>query len=341
MEELRISTEYNEVDKAQWNYFVSNHPAGNIFHTPEIVELYEQSSKHKPMVVICLNLASEIVGILVADMQSEYSGVLGKITARAIVWGGPLIKDQNTEIGYLLLKEFDIICKKNVVYSQFRNLWNTGFLKNVFSDNKFKFEEHLDIFIDLKKGKESIWGDFHPTRRKQINRGIKREIISEIVDKLNNEDFNSCLEILRLVYGVAKLPFPKKDFFSHAFDILIKKKHLRIALARYKNEIIGFRFFLCYKGLLYDWYAGSRSAHYDKYPNDILPWEILKWGADNGYTTFVFGGAGKPNVPYGVRDYKMKFGGSLVNFGRFVKIHKPFLMIAARTGFKFWKLLRK
>ena len=38
----------------------------------------------------------------------------------------------------------------------------------------------------------------------------------------------------------------------------------------------------------------------------------------------IFGGAGKPDKPYGVRDYKLKFGGQLVNWGRFEKVHKPF-----------------
>jgi len=45
-------------------------------------------------------------------------------------------------------------------------------------------------------------------------------------------------------------------------------------------------------------------------------------------------------VPYGVRDYKMKFGGTMVELGRYEKIHHPSLMQAAKTGFKFWKKLK-
>jgi hypothetical protein len=36
-------------------------------------------------------------------------------------------------------------------------------------------------------------------------------------------------------------------------------------------------------------------------------------------------GAGKPGVPYGVRDFKLRFGGDLVEHGRFLHINKPTL----------------
>jgi lipid II:glycine glycyltransferase (peptidoglycan interpeptide bridge formation enzyme) len=36
-------------------------------------------------------------------------------------------------------------------------------------------------------------------------------------------------------------------------------------------------------------------------------------------------GAGKPNGEYGVREFKRGFGSNLVNYGRFVKLHKPLI----------------
>ena len=85
-------------------------------------------------------------------------------------------------------------------------------------------------------------------------------------------------------------------------------------------ELIGVRLELCYKGLIYDWYAGSDDQFKNRYPNDFLPFHILFWGKENGFDKFDFGGAGKPDKPYGVREHKLKFGGELVNFGRYEKI---------------------
>jgi lipid II:glycine glycyltransferase (peptidoglycan interpeptide bridge formation enzyme) len=130
-------------------------------------------------------------------------------------------------------------------------------------------------------------------------------------------------------------------FFQKANNIFGNRGYLKSILATFEGKIIGFRFLLGYNGLLYDWYAGSLPEYKEKYPNDILPWEIMKWGISNGFKTFDFGGAGKPGINYGVRDYKMKFGGELVNFGRFEKVHKPFLLFIAKFAFTIWKQIKR
>jgi lipid II:glycine glycyltransferase (peptidoglycan interpeptide bridge formation enzyme) len=48
-------------------------------------------------------------------------------------------------------------------------------------------------------------------------------------------------------------------------------------------------------------------------------------------------GAGKPDIPYGVRDFKMAFGGQLVEHGRFLCIHKPLLYWIGRLAVKWIK----
>ena len=48
-------------------------------------------------------------------------------------------------------------------------------------------------------------------------------------------------------------------------------------------------------------------------------------------------GAGKPNVPYGVRDFKAEFGGQLVEHGRFLHICQPFLYRIGTLGVRLLK----
>jgi lipid II:glycine glycyltransferase (peptidoglycan interpeptide bridge formation enzyme) len=55
-------------------------------------------------------------------------------------------------------------------------------------------------------------------------------------------------------------------------------------------------------------------------------WHILKWGAENHYCIYDFGGAGKPGEHYGVRDFKAKFGGELVCYGRNTWVSMPALL---------------
>ena len=46
---------------------------------------------------------------------------------------------------------------------------------------------------------------------------------------------------------------------------------------------------------------------------------------------------GKPNQHYGVRDYKLKFGGKLVNFGRYEIVHKKHLFKIGKIGYYLFK----
>jgi lipid II:glycine glycyltransferase (peptidoglycan interpeptide bridge formation enzyme) len=76
--------------------------------------------------------------------------------------------------------------------------------------------------------------------------------------------------------------------------------------------------------------------------NELLVWDILKWGQDNGYRRYDFGGAGRPEEKYGVRDFKGKFGGDLVCYGRNVCVHAPVIFRLCQWGYKplrhlFWR----
>ncbi|MFZ2339148.1 MAG: GNAT family N-acetyltransferase [Bacteroidales bacterium] len=335
-----VIRDYREVDRDNWAQFVAGHPQGNIFHTPEMFDLFSSDKKNDTVFISVVTPAKMIIGLLIAYIHKEFKGFAGEFTSRAIIWGGPLILENDPVTAELLIEELNIICRKKAVYSQFRNLWDIGHYKNNFEKAGYKYEDHLNFLFNLNIGEELLWKNIHPTRRKQINRSIKRGVNSRISDELMQDELEGCYFILKQVYDSAKLPYPDFEYFQRVFQILGKLGYLKTILATLDEKIIGFRFFLAYKGLLYDWYAGSLPEHHDKYPNDLLPWELMKWGSNNGYHIFDFGGAGKPGVPYGVRDYKMKFGGQLVNYGRYEKVHKPIIMMLARIGFKIWRLFK-
>ena len=58
-------------------------------------EVYQNTNKYEPVFLAVVNNAAEISGTLLAVIQKEYSGVLGNFTARSIIQGGPLIKDDD------------------------------------------------------------------------------------------------------------------------------------------------------------------------------------------------------------------------------------------------------
>ena len=328
------------IDKEEWGEFVYNHPHGNIFQTPEMYEVYQQTKKYEPIFVAVVNENEEIIGTLLAVIQKEHSGLLGKFSSRSIVWGGPLVKNYDSGILDCILSEYNKTIKGKAIYSQFRNLWDWKEKKEIYESNGFNYEEHLDILFDLKKSEDDLWKEMKGARRKGIKRSYKKGIEIRSIDLTNNKIINEAYNIIHNVYSKIKLPLPGEDFFKGAVEILDRNKYLYTIGAFLNAELIGVRFVLCYKNLIYDWYAASKDEYLSCRPNDVLPWEIMKWGVNNGFDVFDFGGAGKPGIPYGVRDYKLKFGGQLVNFGRFIKVHNPLLMELGKAGLNLYRKFR-
>jgi len=336
VEKYRIVRELN---KKEWSEFVNNNHHGNIFQTPEMFEVLKKTKNNEPKLFAAINIESKkIIGILISVIQKEYSGIIGSFTARSVIWGGPLVINDNKEINETLINYYNENIKRKAIFSQFRNLWNQESNRNYFENNGFEYEEHLNILIDLKKSEEELWKNVYSKRRNEIRRAKKE---GTTVKELNDEHgIKEAYNILKEVYDMASLPLHDWSMFEATCKILYPKNMVKFFGAFNEGKLIGTIIVLCYKDMIYNWYAGSLRQYYNKYPNDLLPWEVFLWGKKNGYKIFDFGGAGKPNVPYGVRDYKKKFGGVFINFGRFEKIHKPTFMKFGRVGLKFWQKLR-
>lgn len=66
-------------------------------------------------------------------------------------------------------------------------------------------------------------------------------------------------------------------------------------------------------------------------------WHVLNWGATHGMAVYDFGGAGRPDEEYGVREFKAKFGGELVSFGRNRLVHAPTLLQLSTIGYGLYR----
>ncbi|MCP5048325.1 MAG: GNAT family N-acetyltransferase, partial [bacterium] len=183
----------------------------------------------------------------------------------------------------------------------------------------FAYEEHLDILMDLTQTQEELSSKMHKERRHNVRRAVNKG--TEFKELILPEEIETGLNLLTETYKRVKLPLAHPTLFNAAYIILYPKQMVRYFGAVNNGKLIGMRIVLTYKDLVYDWYAGASHQDRNKYPNDFLPWKIILWGKEQGFHTFDFGGAGKPGVPYGVRDYKLKFGGELVNYGRFLNVH--------------------
>jgi len=327
---MQILDNFSSIERYKWAQFVLNHPQGNIFQTPEMYEIFEKTKNYYPL-IISLKSKGKIAGIFLSVIQKEYPA-LGILTSRSIVWGGPLVIPENPKLVTLLLNEYKSQIGGKALYTQIRNLYDTNNLQIDLESQGFKFSDHLNYILDIEAGEEYVWKSMNKKRRNTIKKAIKSDL--KIIEVDNLEEITYSYNILEKVYNNARLPLADFSLFKNSFEILGPKRMIKCFSAIFDGKSIGTLWILTYNGRIYDWYSGSLNEYLNKCPNDLLIWHAIKWGINAKFKSFDFGGAGKPDVPYGVRDFKKKFGGVETNFGRFEKSHSPILHSMLQTSFK-------
>ena len=336
MIKVKIISE-NEITKKEWSEFVYNHTKGNVFQTPEMYEVYKRTKNYEPVFVGVTDNSGDIVGLLLSVIQKEFSGPLSIFSSRCVTWGGPLIKkdlDRENKNAVLetILKEQNKIAKKKALYMEFRNLWDTSESKMFFVNYGYDYEDHLNVLIDLTKKEDELWKQMKKSRRWGVKRANKIGLLFE--DRCNVEIF---YKLVKDTYIRAKIPLADKRLFKSVVEIMGPKNMANIFCAKNPNEdILASWFQLTYKNLVYDWYAGSTIDGNKAHANEYLGWNILLWSKAKGYKTYDFGGAGRPKEDYGPGKFKMEFGGTVVNYGRYKQIYKRNTMRIAEMGLKLW-----
>lgn len=328
--------QYSEIDRTQWSNFVHQHHKGNVFQTPEIYDVYTQTLGYTPQVLGLVH-DKQFIGLLLWVVIRE-KGIKSKFSARSIIQGAPLVKDDKPEYMEALLEAYEKQRDKKVIYTQIRNHFEMLTVNDVFQKYGYRFKSHLNFIISLDSI-DAVWNRIGKGRIKQIKKAEKNGLYVDVYGpgKVNDDCLNLGYDIIKSVYQHAKLPLVGIEQV-HAMN---RQELLVLFVVRdVAGNMLGCRFGLLYNNSIYGWYAGSYSKYYSLYPNDILIWETLKWGIENGYTTFDYGGAGEPNKPYGVRAFKQQMGGALVNYGRYEKIHRCVMYWIGVLGMKCLKLLK-
>jgi len=329
-----------ELDKNKWSEFVYDHPYGNIFQTPEMFDFFESVPNYSPEIVAVTDKQDNIKALVVAVLQKEGNGLKGFLSRRAIIFGGLVIdeKDPETE-AYLeiLLRELDIILKNKSIYIEFRNFNDYSKFKKIFTRCGYEYRAHINFHIDCIDEAEML-KRISSTKRRQIRNSLKNG--AEIIIAKSEDEIFQFYNILKILYKKkVKKPLPCKEYFINFFKNQNLGKYL---LIKYKDKIIGG--IMCpilNNRVIYEAYVAGEDRKYKKiYPSILATYAAMDYAVKNKIKRFDFMGAGKPDQDYGVREFKSKFGGKLVDFGRFERINNKFLYFIGKTGLKIWQKLK-
>jgi lipid II:glycine glycyltransferase (peptidoglycan interpeptide bridge formation enzyme) len=336
MSSVKIISENDQIESSRWDDFVRYHPGGNFFQSAGIYKLLNDLPDFYPFCITAW-MNNELVGILQAFRQREGKGIKSYLSRRLIIYGGPLVDGRYGNDTLIARRLIETLNQKNdSLYTEFRNLTDLSEYYNIFLQAGYHYNRHLNYIVNLPGDEETALALLNSSKRRQVRKSLKNG--AEIVEPTGIEEVQRFYSILKNLYREKiKKPLPNWNFFEKFY----KSKELGVyLLIRYKGNIIGGIMCPVFNNTLYEWYICGEDGKYKNiYPSVLATYAPIQYGAKNGYKYFDFLGAGKPGQDYGVREFKSKFGGNEVEYGRFLRINNPLLYTLGKLGYKVSKKL--
>lgn len=348
---IRLLT-YYEINPLAWQKLVDQSPTATWFQTLEAYQFY--ASQKNEMIPLAIGVEEDgaLVGVVVGYITQEKNALKQFLTRRAIIVGGPLLADDisNEALTALLLavtntsslspsgvpgKVRDFVgCSfasrlQNPIYIESRNFHDYSKWKHIFEQCCFAYQPHYDIHVRCDDAHQ-----MSDRRQRELKRAIKNG--ATVTMAQSEQEIRDWYQILSKLYREkVRTPLFSEEFFLQ-FHRQQRGKYL---LVKYNGQVIGGMMCPILEGkAIYEWYVCGLDEEYrELYPSVMATNAAIEYAKANGLPLFDFMGAGKPNKPYGVRDFKMEFGGELVEHGRFLCVRKPLLYAIGKLGVKWLK----
>jgi lipid II:glycine glycyltransferase (peptidoglycan interpeptide bridge formation enzyme) len=325
----------NTLPELLWRNFVQKHPNGNIFHTPDIYDAFCHTHNHEPELWAAVK--GECVLALLLPIRINFlHGLFRSLTTRSIAYGSVLYAPgQDGKEGLAeLLQAYRQSMARTALFIELRNSYDLSEIQPILEKCQYSFENHLNFLVDTSVPAEQVLKNISKSGQRNIKKAsVKNQF--EIIEAQDASQVKICYSILKKTYANARIPLANYSLFESAFTYLYPKHMIKFLLGRAEGQFIAASVELIYKDVIYDWYRGFDRAYSSFYPNDLMVWDILKWGSENHFCTFDFGGAGKPDEKYGPREFKAKFGGKQVNYGRNICVCSSNLLRISKFGYTF------
>lgn len=333
-QEYKIINNVNEIDVNQWDNLIKHSNVATWFQTKIAYKFYESLPNIMTPFVIALVKNNVLRGLVVGYITQEKNPIKQLLTRRAIVVGGPLLANDitNQEVE-LLMSATRKSLKGKAIYIETRNFNDYSAWKEGFIASGFEYVPHLNFHVDTIS-KEIIEGNLSKSRKRDIRVSFRDGAV--IVNNPTIEQVRSYYTILADLYQTkVKLPLFPLEFFEKLYEL----DSSRFLLVEYNGEIFGGTVCVCLQNkTMFEWFVcGKDGVVKNIFPSEVATYAGLQCSVDDNCAKFDMMGAGSPNVKYGVRDFKAKFGGQLVEYGRYLCICNSLLYKLGKLGVKFLK----
>ena len=327
--------EGKSIDSALWSELVKQSSLATWFQTQEAYAFFDDLSFLEAF-AIAVESEGRLKGLVAGYIQKDGGKIKQFFSRRAIVVGGPLLSDEITdeELSFLLSELIQKLRRK-AIFIETRNFNDYSRWHSVFDRSGFDYEPHYDVQVDTSS-MELVNSKLDRNRRRNIKKALDNGVV--IDEKPSAKDLKQLYSMLVELYTTkVKTPLFPFEFFEK----LSKMPSSRFFLAKNaEGQLLGG--LICVElehRAVYAWLACGDDFNYKSLsPSVMVNYAGVSYAAREGALRFDFMGAGKPDDGgYGVRDFKLKFGGDLVEYGRYVHVCNRLLFSIGKMAVRILK----
>ena len=309
--------------------------AQNVFQTKEWMHLFEKEDDTK--VVIFAVYANAQLDVI-RNMENPQLLLLQPVTiqrfvkwlpwrvgAHAVAWREPwkaknITDKEAQQLFEVLQKAINQYCRRKAIYIEYRHFSENNIYHLIFNAQRSTLKlPWFNIYQKFNAG-ESVDVEMNKSKRKQLRQSFEAGVNIEL--NPNDDEIREWYVLLQKLYRRIHRPLPSLQVFLKLNNSGIGK----VFVVKYQNKVISGSAILYLLSkeknsqLFYDWYRASIKEPIEGvYPSVVSTWQAMQFVAEMGGGTFDVMGAGPRNKPYGVRDFKLTFGGELTPEYRYRK----------------------
>jgi len=321
-----------EDDPMRWDRFVNDHPKGTVFHLSSMLRSFNETPKHENLACAAIDESGELLALHPAVKVSTLEGMASRVASRSICYAEPLCAADTRGRAALetLILRHDRQMRYRTLFAEVRAISAPCREQEPLQQCNYEFRDYLNYIVDTSVDADTLWRKLSKSARNSISKTKRKDVEISLLE--SQQGMERIYPLITSSYARSRIPLASIELF-HSVLRNLPPEMIQIRVATLGNEDIAGGIGLIYRGRFFAWYGGSLRPR-GVFPFDLLTWEEIKWCAENDIQLYDFGGAGWPDEAYGPRDFKSKFGGQLVHFGRYTHPYSKIRMAIANTAFE-------
>lgn len=306
---IRLSKENHNI----WQKLVDNSPHSSVYHNIDWIKIAQKHTNTELFLLQALN-KNELIGGIPLFCRRKYQEQLIILMSppypnQTLISNlGPIFVDDQDIKEYKKEYRFKVFVSELEEYIKANikpHITRIYMTPDLIDTRPFLWLGYTVTpeytYITNLSDMESIWKNFKRSVRKSV---FKLQKLGIVVHQGGFKEYKSILNSVFKRFNEQAIPLSVPyQYMIELFETMYPEK-MRVFVARNGDRILSGQVITLHKNKIYFWIGGVRTNIKGVYPMDLLVWEIMKWGFENGFNLCENVGANNPSIS----TFKSRYG---------------------------------